>query len=481
MGKVSRFITFMRATYLGSLALGLVLLLLGAFVPRSTHASSLAQPSGFVYVAKFKLPITPVTSEYYDRAIETAERDGAAALVFEIDTPGGLVASMQTMVQRTLASTVPIITYISPQGAMSASAGVFLVYSSHVAAMAPNTTIGSAEVILNAGDDSSTSGATPESGDAAAERRKVTNLLVSQITNLANQRGRNVDFGVKAVTQSENIGAQAAVDQHVVDILATGVEDLLTQADGRTVQVGAANTNVTLHTKGAAIRTLEPTLGEDLLFLITDPSVAFLLISIGTLGITWEFINPGAVFPGVVGAICLLIGFLGLGTLPINWAGAVFLVLAFILFIADVFMTSHGILTAGGIASLVVGGLILINTADAPGLPAVSPAVVFGTAAGLGSFFFFAVVKVLQARRYKPATGKENIVGRVAVTRSDLSPDGVIFVEGELWQATSDNGSIPSGQQVRVVAANGLRLTVHKIEAGSTSAEPVIGVETRKL
>jgi membrane-bound serine protease (ClpP class) len=395
-----------------------------------------------------------------------------------LDTPGGLVNSMQTMVQRTLASTVPVFVYVSPQGAMSASAGVFIVYASHVAAMAPNTTIGSAEVILNGGDESG--GATPESGDAAAARRKVTNLLVSQITNLAEQRGRNVDFGVKAVTQSENIGAQDALEQKVVDIVSTSVDDLLAQADGRVVKVGSANSDVTLHTKGAAIRSLEPTLGEDLLFLITDPSVAFLLISIGTLGITWEFINPGAVFPGVVGAICLLIGFLGLGTLPINWAGAVFLALAFVLFIADVFMTAHGILTAGGIASLIVGGLILINTADAPGLPAVSPAVVFGTAAGLGSFFFFAVVKVLQARRYKPATGRENIVGRIAVTRSDLSPDGMVFVEGELWQATSENGSIPSGEQVRVVSADGLRLRVRR-EAAVPAEAALVGVETRKL
>lgn len=480
MGKVSRFIAVMRATYLGSLMLGLVLLLVGAIFAPHVKAAPASQGAGFVYVARFKLPITPVTSQYYDRAIETAERDGAIAIIFEIDTPGGLVASMQTMVQRTLASTVPVFTYVSPQGAMSASAGVFLVYSSHIAAMAPNTTIGSAEVILNGGDSSGS--ATPESGDAAAERRKVTNLLVSQITNLANQRGRNADFGVRAITQSENIGAQAALDQHVVDIVATSLDDLLTQADGRVVKVGSANTNVTLHTKGASIRSLEPTLGEDLLFLITDPSVAFLLISIGTLGITWEFINPGAVFPGVVGAICLLIGFLGLGTLPINWAGAVFIALAFIMFVADVFMTAHGILTAGGIASLVVGGLILINTADAPGLPAVSPAVVFGTAAGLGSFFFIAVVKVLQARRYKPATGKENMVGRLAMTRSELSPEGMVFVEGELWQATSDNGAIPSGQPVRVVAADGLRLKVRReVATAAPAEEALVGVETRKL
>ena len=355
-------------------------------------------------MARFKLPITPVSAQYYDRAIATAEDDGAAALVVELDTPGGLVNSMQTMVQRTLASRVPVIVYVSPQGAMAASAGVFIVYASHIAAMAPNTTIGSAEVILNAGDEST--GATPESGDNAAARRKVTNLLIAQITNLAEQRGRNVEFGVKAVTESANIGAQAALEQGVIDIVATSIDDLLTQADGLTVHIGSANEETVVHTAGAEVRTIEPSLSEDLLFLITNPSIAFILISIGTLGITWEFINPGSVFPGVVGAICLLIGFLGLGTLPINWAGAVFLALSFVLFIADVFMSAHGILTAGGIASLIIGGLLLINTAEAPGLPPVSPAVVLGVAAGMGAFFFFAVYKVLQARRFRPATGK---------------------------------------------------------------------------
>ncbi|MGA7730734.1 MAG: nodulation protein NfeD [Chloroflexia bacterium] len=477
MGKVSRFVTVLRATYLGSFVIGLVMLLLGAFAP-PVQAAPAGQSSGFVYVARFKLPITPVSAQYYDRAIATAERDGAAALVVELDTPGGLVDSMQTMVQRTLASRVPVIVYVSPQGAMSASAGVFIVYASHVAAMAPNTTIGSAEVILNAGDESGS--ATPESGDAAAARRKVTNLLIAQITNLAEQRGRNVDFGVKAVTESANIGAQAALEQNVVDFVATGIDDLLAQADGRTVHIGNANEQVVLHTRGAAVRAIEPTLGEDVLFLITNPSIAFILISLGTLGITWEFINPGSVFPGVVGAICLLIGFLGLGTLPINWAGAVFLALAFVLFIADIFMTAHGILTAGGIASLILGGLLLINTTEAPGLPPVSPAVVFGTAAGMGAFFFFAVFKVLQARRYRPATGREGLVGHIAVTRSDLSPEGMVFVEGELWHATSANGSIPSGQRVRVVAADGLKLIV-KPEAVTQAETAPVGIDTRKL
>lgn len=459
MRKASRFPRALRVGYVASILLGLVLLALGPLLsPRTVSATTLRQGTGpgTVDIATFKLPITPVTAQYYTRLIDTAENDGASALVVQLDTPGGLVDSMQTIVQRTLAARVPVIVYVSPQGAMCASAGVFVLYSAHIAAMAPNTTVGSSEVILNAGGDDSSS--TPETGDAAAERRKVTNMLVSQIRSLADHRARNADFAEKAVRESANLGAKDALDQHVIDIMALDVNDLLDKADGRLVNVD--NEQVTLQTKGATLRSLGSSFGEDLLFLITNPSVAFVLISLGTLGITWEFINPGSVFPGVLGAIFLLTGFLALGTLPVNWAGAVFLVLAFVLFIADVFLPTHGVLTAGGIASLVLGGLLLINTGAAPGVPGVSPAVVAGTATALGLFFFFAVYKVVQARRRRPSTGRESLVGTVAMTRTDLAPEGTVFVAGELWRAVSENGSIPSGQPVRVVAAQGLLLRV---------------------
>lgn len=465
MGRASIFLRVMRATYLGSLLLGLLLLALHSFLQLSTAgASPLRQGGGFVYVATFKLPITPVSAQYFERLVTTAENDGAAALVVQLDTPGGLVDSMQVMVQRTLASRVPVIVYVSPEGAMATSAGVFIVYAGHVAAMAPNTTIGSSEVLIQGGEE--TDSGTPESGDAAALRRKATNLLVSQIRNLADERGRNADFGERAVRESANLQAQAALDQKVVDVLAPNVTDLLDKVDGRRVKINGEQ--VTLRTKDAAIRSLSVTLAEDLLLLITNPSVAFVLISLGTLGITWEFINPGSLFPGVMGAIFLLVGFLALGTLPINWAGAVFLVFAFVLFIADVFMPSHGVLTAGGIASLVIGGLLLIDKTAAPGIPGVSPLVVAGTATGLGAFFFYAVMRVFQARRKRPSVGREGLVGSIAQTRTDLSPGGMVYVAGELWQAVSTDGSIPSGQPVRVVGMDGLQLRVRP-EQGVTT------------
>src|SRR5947207_3931337 len=228
MGNASFFIGALRSAYLCRLTFGAVLLALGGLLQpfaNSVSASPLSQTGGFVYVAKFDLPITPITAQYYDRVIKAAEDDGANALVIELDTPGGLVDAMQDMVKRMLASRVPIIVYVSPQFAMAASAGIFLVYASHVAALAPNTTIGSAQVILNAGDSSTSS--TPETGDAAAERAKVTNLLVAQIRSLADERGRNADFAERAVRQSDNVNAQAAADQHIVDFIAQDVSDLL--------------------------------------------------------------------------------------------------------------------------------------------------------------------------------------------------------------------------------------------------------------
>lgn len=474
MGKASPFFTALRWAYLSSLALGCVLLVLGGTLQTFTTAAANASPlrqtesSGFVYDAKFDLPITPITGQYLERIISAAEDDGANAIIIELDTPGGLVSSMQDIVKRMLASKVPVIVYVSPQGAMAASAGIFLVYAAHVSAMAPNTTIGSAQVILNAGDSSASS--TPETGDAAAERAKVTNLLVSQIRSLADQRGRNPDFAEKAVRQSDNVPASVAVDQHIVDFMALDVNDVLNKADGRVVMMGDGQ-KMTVHTKGAEVKQLEPTFAEQLLMLITDPNVAFVLISLGTLGITWEFINPGSVFPGVIGAIFLLTGFLALGTLPVNWAGAVFIVLAFIMFIADVFLPTHGILTAGGIASLVIGGLLLINTAEAPGIPAVSPVVVSAVATGLGLFFFFAIFKVFQARRLRPATGKESILGSHGVARTEIAPSGMVFVHGELWQATSDDGPIPAGRHVKVVRADGLKLKVEPEEIVETTED----------
>lgn len=468
MGMASGVSKVLRVGYLSSLFLGIALLLLGGLLePLSVKASTVRQGDGsgrVVYVAPFKLPITPISAQYFDRLLKTAEDAGADALVVQIDTPGGLVDSMQEIMKGILASRVPVIMYVSPQGAQAASAGVFLVYASHVAAMAPNTTIGSAEVIFEgSGDDGGGSSATPGTGNDAAMRRKVTNELVSKIRNLAVTRGRNADFAERAVRESANLGAQAALDQKVVDYIANNVGELLDKADGKTVAMESGQ--ATLHTKGAEIRNLSLSFGEEILLLITNPSVAFILISLGTLGITWEFINPGAIFPGVVGAIFLLVGFLALGTLPISAAGLVFLAFAFVLFIADIFMPSHGILTAGGIASLVVGGLLLINTEGAPGVPTVSPYVVAGVASALGGFFFFAVYKVFQARRYRPATGREQLVGSLAEARTDLSPNGMVFVDGELWKAVSADGPVPSGRKVRVLKADGLTLTVAPEEA----------------
>jgi membrane-bound serine protease (ClpP class) len=467
MGKRSRkFFGLVRMGYSLSLVLGVLLLVVSSVLyPLRARAQS-EGGAGFVYVATFKQAMTPVSAQYFDRLVKTAEDNGASALIVQLDTPGGLVDSMQVMVQRILGSRVPVIIYVSPRGAMSASAGLFLVYASHVAAMAPNTTVGSAEVIFEGSGDGGEGG----NGNDEALRRKATNELVSRIRGLAETRGRNPDFGERAVRESANLDAQEALNQDVIDFVAVNVDEVLTRADGMRVLVGEEER--TLRLRGAEQRPLETNFAEDVLLLITNPSVAFVLISLGTLGITWEFINPGSVFPGVTGALLLLTGFLALGTLPINTAGLVFLAVSFILFIADIFTPTHGILTAGGIAALVIGGLLLVNTGGVPGVPTVSPWVIAGTAAGIGLFFMYAVYKVVRARQLQPATGRESLVGQLAMARTDLAPRGNVFVEGELWQATSIDGPVDAGQPVRVVAADGLHLKVR--------SEPV-SQETRNL
>src|SRR5437868_7116527 len=235
MGKIYALRT-LRATYLGSMLVGMLLLVMGSVLqPVAAQASQLSQSSGRVDVAEFKLPITPISAQYFDRVIQNAENDGAAAVVFQIDTPGGLVDSMQEMVKRTLASKIPVIAYVSPSGAQAASAGIFLVYSAHIAAMAPTTNLGSASVLINGGNDQG--GGTPESVDQATLRRKVTEDLVTQIRGLATLRGRNPDFGEQAIRVSKNIGSSEALKTHVIDVMPSSVPDLLNQIDGRKVEV----------------------------------------------------------------------------------------------------------------------------------------------------------------------------------------------------------------------------------------------------
>lgn len=425
-------------------------LLAGLFIPYGTTAAPAQSADGEVVVLTIDGAITPVVAGYVERGLAEAQRAGARAVVIRLDTPGGLDTSMRAIIQRILVSPVPVITYVSPSGARAASAGAFISYAAHVAAMAPSTTIGSASpVSLGEGGQPQ-----PQSETMTA---KVTNDAVSYIRGLAERRGRNADWAERAVREAANLTAADAYTQRVVDLIAVDIDDLLRQVDGRIVQMetGAA----TLRTANAPVRALDPHLGESFLQLIANPTLAYLLLSLGLLGLYLELSNPGALLPGVTGAILLITALFALGSLPVNWAGLLLIVLAFALFVADVWATSHGVLTLGGLVAFVLGSIMLINTGAGP-LFQIVPSVIAAVVISMAAFTLFISSVALRDRHRRPATGREGLIGALAVARTRLDPDGMVFIEGERWQARSRAGPIDPGQPVRVLAVEGLALIV---------------------
>ncbi len=370
---------------------------------------------------------------------------------------------MEQITQDILNSTVPVMVYVSPHGAWAASAGMFITYAAHVAVMAPGSSIGAAHpVILGSTGTAPSAQTTPDPNSSdAAELQKVTNFSVAHVRNLAILRGRNADWAEQAVRNSVALTAQEAVDQHVVDYMASTLTDALNQADGRQVLVG--NDMVTLHTQGATTVDMPMNNIESLLQVLTNSSLAYTLITIGGLALTAEVFNPGLIFPGVFGVLMLLLGLVSLGMLPVNLTGLAFIVFAFVLFIADLFMTSHGILTAGGIASLVLGGSLLIDTSQEPGVPGVDPIEIWAIALTIGAVFFFGIYKAVAARRMKPTTGMEGLVGSLVQVRTAVAPQGMVFADGALWRAVSTGGPLAPGQQAIVTAVEGLTLRVRPV------------------
>jgi membrane-bound serine protease (ClpP class) len=418
-------------------------------------------------VLTFDADVNPVTAAYVKRGIELAERDGNSILVIQLNTPGGQLDSMEEITQDILNSRVPVMVYVSPSGAWAASAGVFITYASHVAVMAPGTTIGSAHPVLEgtapAPATTPDPQQTPVSGTSEQELlQKITNFSVAHLRNIAEIRGRNADWAERSIRESVAATAPEAVDQHIVDYMAATLTEALDKADGRVVSLG--DQKVTLHTKGATLIDTPMNNIEGFLLLLTNSSLAYTLITLGGLALTAEVFNPGLVFPGVAGVIMLLLGLVALGMLPVNLTGVVLIGFAFVLFIADLFMTTHGILTAGGVASLALGGLLLIDTSQAPGVPAVSPGAIVALAGTIGAAFFFGIYKAFQARRRQPTTGVEGMMGRTAEVREPLAPRGMVFFEGALWRAVSTNGPIPVGREVQVTGIDGLTLYVRPVE-----------------
>jgi membrane-bound serine protease (ClpP class) len=414
-----------------------------------------------VHVVTIDGEINPVMARYVENAIGAAEDSDAAAVVLRLDTPGGLDSSMRDIVQRIESSRVPVITYVWPPGARAASAGTFITLAGNVAAMAPNTAIGAAHPVGGTGEDIEGT-----LGD------KVTNDAAAYITGIAKLRGRNADWAESAVRESISADEQDAVRLHVVDLLAPDLPSLLAAVNGRSVELLTGPT--TLRVANAPIVENNMTLVQRFFLILSDPNIAFILLSVGLAAIAIEMLHPGFILPAVVGSIALLLAFFSLGTLPVNWAGVLLILLAFALFIAELLVSGFGVLGVGGIVSLILGGLLLTSTSN-PEFQ-VSKWLIYGWAAVIGIFFLMVMSTILRMRRMPATTGAQALIGRAAVARSPLEPSGQVFLQGERWLATSENGPVQVGERVIVTGVRGLRLSVRRAPSEG-KAEPPAGDE----
>ena len=428
---------------LTSLARGALLSIVALASALALAAPANAGPSGRVLVAEFENDVNPVTQDYLLDAIHQGEKDGYAAVVIEMDTPGGLGSSMRAIVKGILAAKVPVVVYVAPAGASADSAGAVIGMAADVLAMAPQTNIGSSTPISVGGEDISKD-----------LRRKVVNDAAAYIGELAREHGRNVAVAREMVTKATNVGAREALRRDVVDVVATDYEDLFRQIrgdklepKGLVLQIGA----------NPEVKRIKMSAWKSILDLLIDPNIIALMLSVGLIGIVVELWNPGLIFPGTVGAISLIVGLYGLQVLPVSAAGLLLMLLSFAFFIADAFVVSHGAISVAGAVLFVVGSLLLFDPAgDAY---QVSLPVALAIAGTLLLLFGFALTKAAQARRMPVAVGAHRLVGEPGQVRGT----GLVFVDGELWQArTADGSPLEPGEAVVVeeVDQEGLRLTV---------------------
>ncbi|HDQ44101.1 MAG TPA: nodulation protein NfeD [bacterium] len=390
--------------------------------------------------------ITPVTARFIDSAVARAENEGADCLVIEIDTPGGLMQATLEIDKRLLAAKVPVVVYVAPSGGRAASAGVFITYAAHLAAMAPSTNIGSAHPVSMMGRDSS-----------KVMMDKVVNDAVAHIRGLAEKRGRNADWAEAAIRTSVNITEKEALETGVIDLIAKDPVDLLDLLDGRTVQIDD-RAEVTLRTRSAQIRQREMDWRHQILNKIADPNIAYFLLLLAALGIYFEFSNPGSILPGTVGVICAVLFLFASQILSINAAGVVLIVLAIVFFIIEIYTPTFGILTAGGILAFITGSLMLFRAPEVRvSLSVLIPAMVVFLA-----FVLTALYLAVRTRLTKPTTGKQGLIGKQGTALSPIRPEGQVSVHGEVWWAESTE-PIRKGEKVEVTGLEGLKLFVRKV------------------
>lgn len=406
---------------------------------------------GQVVVLTFEGAVTPILNSYVERGIRAAEARDAEALILQLDTPGGSADITQEISQRMIQARVPIVVYVAPARAHAGSAGTFITLAAHVAVMAPGSSIGAAAPVTGEGQD------LPET-----MMKKATNIMVADIKNLAERRGEKaVEWAAKAVEEAIAATAREALELGVIDFIADDVDDLLRQLDGFEVQVGGEKR--TLNTAGAPIEHLLLNPFEQFMNTILNPNIAFILLTLGLNALLFELSSPGGYAAGIVGVICLLLALYALGVLPVNYTGLFFIGLAFVLFIMDIKAPTHGALTLGGIVSFVFGAMILFNSPYFR----VSLPLVIGVGLATGAFFFFAMAKAVAAQRMPAVTGGEGLVGQIGEARTALDPDGTVFVQGEWWNATAEDGHVAAGERVEVMDRDGFRLRVRKWRGGN--------------
>ena len=393
--------------------------------------------------------IHPACADYIHTGIEKAIEENAECLIIKLNTPGGLLKSTRVIVTDLLESPIPVVVYVSPSGSQAASAGVFITMAGHIAVMAPGTNIGAAHPVSLQGVQDS------------IMMEKATNDAAAFIRTISEKRNRNIEWGEDAVRKSLSITETEALDLNVIDFIAKDLDELLEIIDGEEVELKSGKK--ILNTKDAEIITLEMTFAQKMLSILSDPNITYILLMLGIYGLFFELYNPGAIFPGVIGGICLILAFYSMHTLPINYAGLALIIFAIILFVLEIKVTSYGILSVGGVISLALGSMMLIEEESVLEAMAISMELIILVVLLTAAFFLFAISLGLKAQKRKPTTGQEGIIGESGTAFTTLNPHGKVKVHGEIWIAEAEEDIIKKGESVLVTAITDLKLKVKKI------------------
>ncbi|NWF49198.1 MAG: nodulation protein NfeD [Ignavibacteriaceae bacterium] len=403
-----------------------------------------------IFVLNIDGAIHPACADYIHSGLEKAISENAECLIIKLNTPGGLLTSTRKIVTDFLESPIPVIVFVSPSGSQAASAGVFITLAANIAVMAPGTNIGAAHPVSLQGQQDS------------IMMEKATSDAAAFIRTISEKRKRNIQWAEDAVVKSLSITETEALDKNVIDLIAGNIEDLLLQVDGR--QVETLKGTKIINTKNAEVIYLDMSLAQKILSILSDPNFAYILLMLGIYGLFFELYNPGAILPGVIGGICLILAFYSLSTLPVNYAGLALIIFAVILFVLEIKVISHGILSIGGIISLLLGSMMLIDEESVLEAMEISMELIILVVILTAGFFLFAITFAIKAQRRKPVTGSEGIVGETGIAVSDLKPEGEVKVHGEYWKAESQDGEIKKGGKILVTQISNLKLLVKRID-----------------